>query len=160
MKITNATNKDLDVLYTIETTCFPISEAATKASIETRLKYYGNHFYLLHMDHKVVSFIDGMCTNLKDLSDDMYEDASMHDEDGDWQMIFGVNTLPEYRNHGYAGMLINTMIEDAKLQHRKGLVLTCKEHMIPYYSKFGFINEGISSSIHGDVTWYQMRLTL
>ena len=160
MKITNATSADLDVLYDIETHCFPIAEAATKTSIKERLKYYGNHFYLLHIEGKIVSFIDGMCTNIEDLCDEMYENASMHDENGDWQMIFGVNTLPAYRNHGYAGTLIQKMIEDAKLQNRKGIVLTCKDYMIPYYGKFGFVNEGVSSSVHGNVKWYQMRLTL
>ena len=41
---------------------------------------------------------------------------------------------------------------------RKGLVLTCKEKLIPYYSSFGFQDEGISSSEHGNVVWHQMRL--
>ena len=35
-----------------------------------------------------------------------------------------------------------------------------KDKLITYYSKFGFVNEGISESVHGNVTWYQMRLTL
>lgn len=34
------------------------------------------------------------------------------------------------------------------------------DKLITYYSKFGFVNEGISESVHGNVTWYQMRLTL
>ena len=93
-------------------------------------------------------------------TDEMYAKADMHNENGAWQMIFGVNTLPEYRNKGYAAELINQAIKDATNQGRKGLVLTCKEKLIPYYSKFGFLNEGISKSVHGNVTWYQMRLTL
>jgi len=40
---------------------------------------------------------------------------------------------------------------------KKGLVLTCKEKLIAYYAKFGFENEGISESVHGNVIWYQMR---
>jgi len=83
-------------------------------------------------------------------------DASLN---GAWQMIFGVNTLPAYRKHGYAGELINAAIADAKLQGRKGLVLTCKEKLLHYYAKFGFVNEGISASTHGNVVWYQIILT-
>lgn len=41
------------------------------------------------------------------------------------------------------------MIEDAKFHSRSGVVLTCKEHLIHYYEKFGFENEGISGSEHG-----------
>lgn len=95
----------------------------------------------------------------KDLTDEMYEKASMHDEKGSWQMIFGVNTIPSYRRKGYAGELIQRAIEDARAQGRKGLVLTCKDKLIPYYSKFGFELEGVSQSVHGNVVWNQMRLT-
>lgn len=74
-------------------------------------------------------------------------------------MIFGVNTLPAYRNHGYAGELLKRAIADAKDQGRKGLVLTCKDRLVHYYAKFGFVNEGVSESVHGNVVWNQMRLT-
>lgn len=74
-------------------------------------------------------------------------------------MIFGVNTLPAYRNHGYAGEILKRAIADAKDQGRKGLVLTCKDRLIHYYAKFGFVNEGVSESVHGNVVWNQMRLT-
>jgi len=56
-------------------------------------------------------------------------------ENGAWQMIFGVNTLPAYRNHGYAGELLKRAIADAKDQGRKGLVLTCKDRLVHYYAK-------------------------
>ena len=81
----------------------------------------------------------------------------MHDESGDWQMIFGINTLQKYRKQGYASTLIDHVIKEAKAQKRKGVVLTCKEKLIPFYEKLGFINEGISSSVHGNTVWYQMR---
>lgn len=159
MIIRKATLNDLEQITAVEKECFPIAEAATKEEFEERLKYYGNHFYLLFDEDKLISFVDGFVTDTKDLTDEMYENASMHDEDGEWQMIFGVNTLPNYRNKGYAGMLLNRTIKDARKQGRKGLVLTCKDKLIRYYAKFGFVNEGISQSVHGNVVWYQMRLT-
>ena len=74
-------------------------------------------------------------------------------------MIFGVNTVPEFRRRGYAERLLRRAIEDARRQGRCGLVLTCKDHLVPYYAKLGFQNEGITSnSTHGGVTWNQMRL--
>lgn len=158
MEIKIATLKDLDKIAAVENACFPLSEAATKQQLEERLSVYANHFWLLYDEEKLISFVDGMVTSIKDLNDEMYENASMHDENGEWQMIFGVNTLPEYRRKGYAAMLIKQCISDAKRQGRKGLVLTCKKHMISYYAKFGFVNEGVSQSVHGNVLWYQMRL--
>ena len=110
-------------------------------------------------ENKLIAFVDGMVTDEADLTDEMYERAELHNENGAWQMIFGVNTIPEYRKHGYAGDLIKRAISDAKAQGRKGLLLTCKDKLIHYYAKFGFVNEGVSASVHGNVTWYQMRLT-
>ena len=109
---------------------------------------------------KLISFVDGFVTDDADLTDEMYENAAMHNENGAWQMIFGVNTLPAYRQHGYAGELLYMAIADAKEQSRKGLVLTCKDRLVPYYAKFGFVDEGVTDkSTHGNVAWHQMRLT-
>lgn len=159
MTIRTAQMKDIDAIAAVEAACFPPAEAATREELEERLQYYKNHFWLMFEDDCLVAFVDGMVTNRQDLADEMYENARLHEEQGDWQMIFGVNTLPEYRRRGLAEQLIKRAIEDARTQGRKGLVLTCKDKLIHYYAKFGFENEGISESTHGNVTWNQMRLT-
>ena len=74
-------------------------------------------------------------------------------------MILGVNTVPEFRNRGYAAKVMKQVLADACAQGRKGCVLTCKERLIHYYETFGFHNEGVSQSVHGGVMWYDMRLT-
>lgn len=158
MKIRNANINDLNRITEIEKICFPDSEAASKESFEGRLTDYPNHFWVLEDDDKIVSFINGLVTDKEHLEDEMYPNSSLHNENGAWQMIFGVDTIPEYRGRGCAGLLIKNMIENAKAENRKGLVLTCKDHLVKYYSKFGFLDEGISESNHGGVTWHEMRL--
>ena len=159
MIIRRATYEDIDAITAVEAECFPVAEAASRKDFEGRLKAYADHFWLLYDEETLVGFVNGMVTNQKDLTDEMYEDASMHQKDGDWQMIFGVDTIPAYRRQGCAERLLKQAIEDTRKQGRKGLVLTCKEKLIHYYAKFGFENEGISESVHGNVVWYQMRLT-
>lgn len=159
MIIRTATINDLNDIHHVESTCFNENEAASKKEFEERLKHYPDHFWLLFEGENLISFIDGFATNRKDLSDEMYENASLHDESGDWQMIFGVNTLPEYRKQGYASKLISKMIECAKVENRLGVVLTCKKELVDFYSKFGFVDEGVSESQHGGAVWHQMRLT-
>lgn len=159
MTIRTAQVEDIDAITAVETECFPPAEAATKEEFAERLKYYKDHFWLMFDGGHLVAFVDGMVTNQKDLTDEMYEKADLHEEQGDWQMIFGVNTIPAYRRHGRAEQLLKRAIADAKAQGRKGLVLTCKDKLIHYYAKFGFENEGVSESAHGDVVWNQMRLT-
>ena len=160
MDIRYATIEDIKAITAVETECFPPAEAATEKEFIERVRYYGNHFWLMFEQEKLIAFVDGFVTDEADLTDEMYENASMHNENGAWQMIFGVNTLPTYRKYGYAGKLIRRAIEDAKQQGRKGLVLTCKDKLVPYYAKFGFQDEGVTDkSTHGNVVWHQMRLT-
>ena len=158
MEIRKGTLKDLEAIAAVEAACFPAVEAATAEEFAGRLAHYANHFWLLFEDGQLAAFVDGFCTDWPDLTDEMYADASLHRENGAWQMIFGVNTIPACRRQGYAGQLLQQAIADARAQGRKGLVLTCKEALVHYYAKFGFVNEGVSGSTHGGVVWYQMRL--
>ncbi len=158
--IRKGTAEDLDAVTAVEAECFPPAEAATREELAERLRVYGDHFLLLFRGDELAAFIDGFVTDEPDLTDEMYEKAEMHDENGRWQMIFGLNTLPRYRKQGFAGELIRRMTADALAQGRAGVILTCKDALVPYYSKFGFVSEGHSEkSVHGGAVWNQMRLT-
>ena len=159
MNIRTANTDDLEAVSLTESICFSPERACSRQRFLARLRVYGDHFLLLEEDGKLISFVDGPVTQERDLKDWMYDDASCHDSDGKWQMIFGVNTLPEYRNRGYAGTLIREMIALAKEEGRYGVVLTCLDEKVHYYAGFGFADEGICDSEHGGVQWHQMRLT-
>lgn len=149
---------DLEALAQVEAACFPPAEAATREEFRARLAAYPDHFWLLYDRGRLVSFVNGMVTDEADLRDEMYQDASLHREDGAWQMIFGVNTIPEARRQGYAMELLRRVVHDARAQGREGLVLTCKAALLDYYARLGFVSEGVSRSVHGGAVWYQMRL--
>ena len=158
--IRTAALADRDSIAAVEAECFPPAEAATAEQFSDRLKHYADHFLLMFEDDRLVAFVDGFVTNERDLTDEMYENAALHDEKGKWQMLFGVNTLPAYRRKGCVGELIGRFITIAREQGRMGVVLTCKDRLIRYYEKFGFVNEGLTAkSSHGGAEWYQMRLT-
>ena len=160
MHIRTAVPADLPAVTAVEAACFPAAEAATEADFAKRLAVYPNHFWLMEDDNgSLVSFVNGLVTDEPHLRDEMYADAELHNESGAWQMIFGVNTLPAYRRQGLAEQVLRRVIDDAKAQGRKGCVLTCKEKLLHYYGKLGFVNEGVSQSTHGGVVWYEMRLT-
>lgn len=158
MEIRHAAIEDMEQIVKLEQECFPPAEAAGEQAFRERLSVFPNHFWLLFDGETLVSMVNGMVTDEADLQDDMYENAGLHSEDGRWQMIFGVNTALSYRRQGWAEKVLRQAISDAKMQGRDGLVLTCKERLLHYYAKFGFVNEGISESVHGNVQWYQMRL--
>ena len=130
MLIRTAVPADAAALAEVEALCFPAAEAAPEQQFRDRLQAYAGHFWLMFDGETLISFVDGMVTD-----------------------------QPEYRKHGLAAQLLNRAIADARQQGRKGLVLTCKDKLVHYYAKFGFVNEGVSRSTHGNVAWNQMRLT-
>ena len=156
--IRKATTEDLDLVTHIEATCFPPAEAAPREAFKERLDHYAGQFLIALDGDTPIGFIDGFVSDDEVLTDEMFADASLHNPHGAWQMIFGLNTMPEYRNRGVGGQLIEAFIDLAREEKRKGVILTCKEEKIPYYAKFGFLNEGESESDHGGAKWYQMRI--
>ena len=160
MIIRKGSLSDLYKIAYVESECFPAAEAASAEDFKNRLLFYPNHFWVIENKGEIIGFINGMCSNTRELHDEMYSNAALHDEGGEWQMIFGVDILPEYRGRGCARLLLKYMIADAKSSNRTGLILTCKDKLRGYYAKFGFKDEGISDSTHGGATWHKMRLIL
>ena len=158
MELRKATLADVEAITALEAACFPSAEAAPRASFQKRLEVFADRFWLLWDGDRLVSMVNGMVTEQEELVDEMFADASMHQENGPWQMIFGVATHPDYQCRGLAAQVLQRAIDDCKAEGRKGLILTCKEQKLHYYAKFGFVNQGVSVSEHGGALWYQMKL--
>ena len=97
MEIRTATPADLAAVTALEAACFPPAEAAGEASFQARLTAFPDSFWLLVEGGRVLAMVNGMVTQQPDLTDAMYDDASLHDPAGPWQMIFGVATHPDCR---------------------------------------------------------------
>ena len=78
MLIRTAKIEDLQQIAEVEAACFPPAEAATEDEFIQRLEYYKEHFWLMFDSDRLIAFVDGMVTDQKDLTDEMYEKASMH----------------------------------------------------------------------------------
>lgn len=158
-QIRNATLEDLDAITAVETTCFPPAEAADKNSFQLRITTFPESFFLAEtMDGEIIGFINGCMTNETVLKDELYHNVSLHNPAGDYQTIFGLDVLPAYRRQGIAADLMNHLIEISKKRGKKGIILTCKDHLIHYYETFGYEHQGISNSTHGGAVWNDMTL--
>ena len=158
LQIRLATEADVEAVARIEAACFPPAEAASAQQFAERLAAFASHFWLLELDGEPVAMINGMVHDDPLISDEMFADASLHNEDGAWQQIFGVATLPEHQHRGYASLLMERVIADSRAQGRRGCVLTCKDRLVGIYERFGYVNLGVSASEHGGAVWYDMRL--
>lgn len=152
--------EDLEALARIESACFPPAEAAGRETLKQRMEAFLDCFFVAETGGTPVGFIDGCVTDSPAIEDILFEDASRHNPLGAYQSVFGLSVLPEYQRRGIAAQLLQQMIAWAKESGRKGVILTCKEHLLPYYSRFGFENQGVSASVHGGAVWYDMLLRL
>lgn len=158
IQIRQASINDLDQIAAVEARCFPAAEAADKKSLRERIEAFSGSFLAAECEGRIAGFINGAVTNERTIADEMFEDVSFHDPKGAYQSIFGLDVDEDFRHQGLAGRLMKALIEKAKSEGRKGLILTCKEHLIGFYETFGYRSMGVSESVHGGAVWYDMIL--
>lgn len=157
-RIRTAVPEDLDMAVQVELSCFPAEEAADRKRLKERLETFPQSFLVAEAEGRIIGFINGAVTDERTISDEMFEDISLHNPSGAYQSIFGLDVIEQFRHKGVAAELMEAMIEAAREQGRKGLILTCKDRLIHYYEKFGYVNMGLSRSVHGGAVWYDMIL--
>lgn len=158
MEIREANIEDLNEIIRIESICFPSEEAASEEVIKERFAAFSENFLVAVEDNKIVGFINGCTTDKASLPDKLYHDVKLHNPNGKFQTVFGLDVLPQYRNKGTASELLKSFIDLSKKRGKSGMVLTCKDYLVHYYEKFGFKHEGVSNSSHGGAKWNDMIL--
>lgn len=162
--IRTAKPEDAAAIVEIDSRCFNANEAITPEFCAEKMAGYNGHYWVVidtENNDRVVTYLNGFCTDKRDLLDeDLDHPGAAHHEDGAWQMLCGLATLPEYQGKGLAQLIMDHAIELARKEGRKGVVLTCKDHLVPFYAnKFGYVNEGPAASNAFGEKWNQMRIT-
>lgn len=150
--------EEAGVLAEIEAACFPAAEAASREEIGKRLAAFPENFLAAQVQGVLVGFINGGTTDKPYLPDELYHDTGLHRPQGKWQTVFGLNVLPQYRRQGIAARLLDDFAALAKQRGKEGVILTCKDHMVAYYERRGFVRYGMADSCHGGAKWHDMRL--
>ena len=158
MSIRNAEPQDVEEIIRIEAVCFPPAEAAQPGDVRARYAAFPENFFVFEQDGRIAGFINGCTTDAPELPDALYHDTSLHRPDGAYQTVFGLDVLPEYRKNGIGGQLIRHYVATARARGKKGVVLTCKDHMIRFYERAGFTCKGVSASSHGGAKWNDMLI--
>ena len=160
LKIRNVLLEDLNLISKIESTCFPVQEAAPKSVLKERIEVFPKGFFVAEIDNDIIGFINGGATNKKNIEDDFFKTMDLHLHGGENMVIFGLDVDPRYQRKGHAKELMEHFIVEAKKDGRKKILLTCKQHLIGFYEQFGYVNKGVSESVHGGAKWYDMCLNL
>ena len=151
---------DLDACCRIESACFSPAEAASRASIETRIKVFPDGYLVAECTGEVVGQINSGATDRDDITDEAFKQLVGHVPNGTNLVVFSLSVLPGYRKQGIAGALLRQFVHKAKDDGRRAILLLCKPALIPYYHRFGFVDCGESASTHGGVRWHEMALVL
>jgi ribosomal protein S18 acetylase RimI-like enzyme len=156
LKIRRVKKEDLSELIAIENQCFSKEEAATKEAFEKRIISIPDSFFVAEEDDCIVGLVNGPVIKTEYITDDLFSEIMENPETGGHQSILGLAVSPESQKKGVAAALLAHLENESRMKKRESITLTCKEELIPYYEKCGFINYGVSNSEHGGVRWYNM----
>ena len=155
-------SEEAEVATEIEAICFPPSEACTLPIMKERIQLAGDCF-LVAIDReagKMIGFVNGLCTDDRQLKDELFTDTSLHDPNGRNVMICSVAVLPEYRKRGIAREMVWEFLRRQQAMGRREAVLTCVPSKVKMYKKFGFTDRGVSESTWGGEKWNEMSCIL
>lgn len=88
-----------------------------------RFDAFKENFIIAEDNGKIIGFINGCTTDLPELPDELYHNVQLHKKHGDYQTIFGLDVLPDYRRNGVAAQLMNYFIELSKERGKRGWFL-------------------------------------
>ena len=147
---------DLEQLILIENEGFSIEEAATKEAFIERIQLIPDTFIVAEKEGEIRGYINGPIIDQPYITDDLFEKIKENPKRGGYQSILGLAVSEQARNQGIAKILIEKMEELVEENERLGITLTCKQELVSFYEKCGFVNHGMSESQHGGVSWYNM----
>jgi ribosomal protein S18 acetylase RimI-like enzyme len=147
---------DLEQLILIENEGFSIEEAATKEAFIERIQLIPDTFIVAEKEDEILGYINGPIIDQPYITDDLFDKIKENPKRGGYQSILGLAVSERARNQGIAKILIEKMEELVEENERLGITLTCKQELVSFYEKCGFVNYGMSKSQHGGVTWYNM----
>lgn len=156
MSLRNVQVTDLEQLLLIENEGFSIEEAATKEAFVERIQLIPDTFIVAEKEGKILGYINGPIIHQLYITDDLFTKIKANPNRGGYQSILGLAVSNQARNQGIAKILMEKVEELVKENEREGITLTCKQKLVSFYEKLGFVNHGMSESQHGGVRWYNM----
>lgn len=148
--------RDVERCAAIEAACFPPEEAASPERVAQRAREFRSGFLVAELDGEVYGMVNGGASDAPDLADEDFKALIGHEPGGAHLVIFSVAVHPSLQGRGLSTPLLRAYLERADAEGRTLTLLLCKEHLVPYYARFGFVDRGPSSSTHGGARWHEM----
>jgi len=155
-----ATESDLDRCYEIEKSAYTANQAASKAKILKRIQTYPEGFMLLQRSDQILGFISAGACYQVDLAKEEFKALIGHDPLGDKIVIMSVVIDPREQRKGLANAMLKNFISQMKATNKNEIHLICQTSLLPLYEDHGFVDQGVSDSNYGGLSWHEMALIL
>lgn len=156
MHIRHVMASDLPRLMAIEQASFTVEEAATAEAFSERIAHIADSFFVAEEDGVIIGLINGPVVAVRYITDDLFTTITPNVQSGGHQTVLGLAVDPAYRNRGVATALLAALEREAICKQRETVTLTCQASLISFYERHGYVNEGVSSSTHAGITWYNV----
>ncbi len=141
----------LDVCFALEQASYPADEAATRERMELRAGRASELFLVLLRGKEVLGFVNATACGGSLSAETMAE----HDDRGRHVCIHSVVVAPSHRGQGLARVMMTEYVERLQRSTRYECAhLLCKEQLVPFYEKCGFVCSGPSAVQHGTTKWF------
>lgn len=150
---------DLDACARIEDECYN-KQGATRKRIERRIREYPEGFMVAVSGEKVAGFINSGCIHADDIKNENLKDLKGHDSSGKNRVIFSLAVRPCFQGMGISRLLMEKFILESRKVKKSLVLLICREHLISFYKRFGFVYRAPSIATYGGFTWHEMVLNL
>ncbi|EHJ52057.1 GNAT family N-acetyltransferase [Streptococcus macacae] len=156
LTIRHAKDTDLSDIIRIETENFSPEEAAELSVMRERIAKISDTFLVAEMKGRLVGYIEGPVINQRYLTDDLFHKVIPNPKESGYIAVTSLSIDKTFHKQGVGTALIAALKDLALAQKRLGITLTCHDYLIAYYEMNGFFNDGLSESVHGGSTWYNM----
>lgn len=159
-RVRSVAANDVAACAALEAACFPPAEAASLERIAQRAAQYSDGFVVLELDGRLIGMVNAAAADHPNLADEELKALVGHDPDGAELVVFSVAIHPDFQGRGWARPLMEGFLARARALGKSAVLLLCKQHLVPFYARFGFVDAGRSASTHGGAVWHEMRAEL
>lgn len=150
------------MIMQIEKKGFSSQEAASIQAMAERINLIPDTFLGAYLNEKLVGYVVGPAISERYLNDDLFAHviANPGTMVAPYQSVLSLAVDPVFRGQGIGSQLLKALAQQAKMQQRKGITLTCRPKLVSFYQKNHFVDEGLSTSQHAAKQWHNMFLLL
>ena len=128
---------------------------ATPEALKQRINKIPDTFIIAEKEGRIIGYINGPVINQRYITDDLFEEIQSNPNSGGYLSVLGLVVNKDYQRQGIAGKLLEQFEKLAKQQVRCGDTYMSRA-LVSLYERYGYNNEGESTSQHAGIKWYNM----